>query len=62
MLGITQWLNMCDHLQLVDEEFTIREMTSCFMWARMRVADETNIVERRKMCNLKFGVRRHTIT
>jgi len=54
MLGITQWLNMCDHLQLVDEEFTIREMTSCFMWARMRVADETNIVERRKMCNLKF--------
>jgi hypothetical protein len=32
------------------------------MWARMRVADETNIVERRKMCNLKFGVRRHTIT
>ncbi len=59
MLGFNEWLNLCTHLQLVDEEFTIREMTNCFMWARMRVADETNIVERRKMCNLRFGARRH---
>lgn len=55
MIGFNEWLNMCTHLQLIDEEFTLREMTNCFMWARMRVADETNIVERRKMCNLRFG-------
>jgi len=54
MMGFNEWLNLCTHMQLIDEEFTIREMTNCFMWSRMRVADETNIAERRKMCNLRF--------
>mmetsp|Transcript_10886 Transcript_10886/g.27892 ORF Transcript_10886/g.27892 Transcript_10886/m.27892 type:complete len:173 (+) Transcript_10886:722-1240(+) len=54
MLGIDEWLDLCADLQLVDDEFTLREARLCFLWSRLRVADESNAAQRRAMCNLRF--------
>jgi len=54
MLGIDEWLELCADLQLIDDEFTLREARLCFLWSRLRVADESDASQRRSMCNLRF--------
>jgi len=54
MLGIDEWLDLCIDLQLIDDEFTLREARLCFLWSRLRVADESDAAQRRAMCNLRF--------
>ena len=53
-LGIEEWLSLCDDLELIDDEFTLREARLCFLWSRMRVADESDAAQRRAMCNLRI--------
>jgi len=54
MLGMDEWLDLCSDLELIDDEFTLREARLCFLWSRLRVADESNAAQRRAMCNLRF--------
>ena len=42
------------HTELIDGEFTTREATLAFMWSRLRVANESDPRERRRMTNLRF--------
>ena len=52
LLSLPEWLEMLVHLDLFDRDFTPREATLAFQWARMRVVDE--IKGRSRMMNICF--------
>ena len=54
LLGFDEYLTMCHHLEIIDHDFTMREATLCFLWSKLRVANESDAKERRKMTNLRF--------
>lgn len=49
-----EWLCMLRDLDWIDEEFTMREASLAFSWARMRVIDENAADSRAKLENLSF--------
>jgi len=54
LLCFEEWLLLCGHLELLDYDFTMREATLCFMWSKMRIANESEAKERRKLHNMRF--------
>jgi len=40
LLSLSEWMQIMKHLELIDQEFTVREASLAFAWSRMRVVDE----------------------
>ena len=53
-MGVDEWREMIVDLGFLDECFTQREVTLCFVWARLRSHDEQSEKGWRKTTNLSF--------
>jgi hypothetical protein len=54
LMSHEEWVHMCHDLQLIDTEFTHRECTLCFVWSRIRVCNEADTHQRKRIVNLLF--------
>lgn len=53
-MGFDEYTRLIDDFRLVDDEFTQREATLCFVWSRLRVVDETLLRSRARLTQLGF--------
>jgi hypothetical protein len=53
-LGYAEWMEMVSALGLLDDGFSRREATSCFLWSRMRCIEDGTIRQRIKMTHCCF--------
>ena len=54
LLSSAEWMQLLRDLDWIDDEFTLREASLAFAWARMRVVDEHAPASRQKLDNLCF--------
>ena len=51
-IDFSEWITLLEDLDLIDEGFTRREASLCFVWSRMRTVDDGTKRARRKLVQL----------
>lgn len=54
LMSFEEWMKLCKDLNFIDDHFTLRHVSLCFVWSRMRVVDENDPRSRIRMIHLSF--------